>query len=397
MWRVSTCWRGPSAIRSQMVTELSDARARKFHADLNGPATAEIVIDGRSPQCAGIQELSQDLVLNRFNRRTNFYECWFRGPIGRSEDTISETVHTVNVAASDYRAMLGRRIMNGPTNYMQQDQALIFQGFVGNLLSSSFGPFTLGLLWRGVYNPDGTYLGATTGVLRDRSYTGAEKTLDMLDNLSQVINGFDWGIEPYDPTNTADPLPYPSGSLYLWYPQRGIVRSFVAEYGATVSNLTRTVNSTDFANWVRNDGQNNADGTPMFANSLGDAVTNPQLHPEGVWQEGISHSDVNQQATLQQQADGELARTSILQPSYTLSLVPGAWLTKSDCWLGDSIELRVVSGRLAVDTTIRILQVDIDIDDNGVERVALTVGRPAVSLSTVIGDQQARLDALSRR
>ena len=62
--------------------------------------------DGR-PLAASVSagRLSQDLLVYRFDPYSNAYELFFQGPIGLTEDTISETTHTVNVTASDYRAL----------------------------------------------------------------------------------------------------------------------------------------------------------------------------------------------------------------------------------------------------------------------------------------------------
>jgi hypothetical protein len=394
-WRAGMCWRGPAAQRNQMIADLSDAgRARKAHFQLFGPATAELVVDGRSPQASQLQELSQDLCLWRWDPTTWTYQIMFRGPIGRTEDTVSATTHSVNVAAADYRAMLGRVIYNSPRTFAAQDQWYIANAYVAPLRYDAAPNTSLGLNGITVHNPDGTQVGATTGVLRDRTYTGAEKTVDILDNLAKCIGGFDYGVDPIDPT---PPGTIQTGWVKLFYPQRGVTKAFTAEYGATVSNLTRTVNSQDFANWVRNDGQNSSPGVPIFAVSAGDAWTNPQLHPEGLWQDGVSNADVNVQATLQQQADGYLAFHSQLVPSYTLTLVPGAWANVNDCWLGDTIAVRVRSGRLQVNTTVRVVGVDFDVDDAGVDRVSLTVARPPPTLAGIVANQNARLDALSRR
>ena len=392
-WRIATCWRGPPATAGQMIGELPDATSRSFHADLWAPCTAQCTIDGRSASAAYLQELSQDLILWRWNPINSRYDIMFRGPIGVSEDTISETTHAVNVQAADYRAMLGRVIYNAPRTFTQADQFGIVNNFILPLTSGQRQP-NLGFTGLASLNPDGSNLGFT-GVLRDRAYTGAEKTMDMLDNLSQVINGFDYAIEPLDPSQVS--VAQQTGYPIMWYPQRGVTKAFVAEYGVTVGSLTRTVNSTEFGNWVRVDGQNNDDGSPMFATSIGDVWNNPQLHAEGLWQTGQSEADVSIQSTLQQTADGQLALMSQLIPSYTVNLTPGVWNSKADCWLGDTIELRVHTGRLDVDTSVRILAFDFTIDDAGVERIALTVGRSEVTFSSIMADQRARLDALSRR
>jgi hypothetical protein len=392
MWKFSLVWRGPPAQRGQGVGEFTQVRARKLHLDLYGPATAEFVVDGRSSDATLIQEMYHDLIVQRFDPypTNGGWTVLFRGPFARSEDTISATTHTVNFAAADYRAMLNRCVTNVAKTYSQVLQESIFADLVGNFSNLKPPPFDLGAAVTRLWNPDGTSLGST-GVRRDRTYTGAEKTGDMLTNLSQVINGFDFELTPwgtgYDRTFTPT----------IWYPQRGVTKSFVAEYGATVESLTRTVNSTDFANWVRFDGTNSAPGTPVYAISPGDVMVNPGLHAEGLWMAQQSAADVSVSTTLQQQSDGYLALHSQIIPSYTLQLVPGAWNGQRDCWLGDTIELRIKSGRLNVDTSIRIVGIDFDINDEGQERIALIVGRSDVDFTDVMAGQRNRLDALSRR
>jgi hypothetical protein len=313
----------------------------------------------------------------------------FRGPIGQTQDTISETTHTVNVNAADYRAYLGRAVLGGSFNTTVDQDEIVRSVTLNYQYGAAQAFMDQGLLFQQL-NPDGTTRGPS-GVTRTRTYSGAEKVGDLVDNLSNVSGGFEWGVDPGDPNSNL------AGYLNVWYPNRGVTKTFVAEYGATMASLSRTVQSTTFANWVRNDGQNNPDGTPMFAMAYGDVVSNPQLHPEGLWQEGISHPDVNQQTTLQQQADGELALASILVPSYSAVLAHGAWLNPQTCWLGDTIGLRVRSGRLAVNTTVRIVGVAIDLADTGAEKVSLTLGRSEPTFSDVMADNRSRLDALSRR
>jgi hypothetical protein len=400
-WQWLTCWRGPPANRGQLVSNLIDIRSRKVHFDLYGPATAECVIDGRNPAAASLAELSQDLVVYRWNAITAAYECIFRGPIGHTQDTISETVHTVNVQAADYRAMWNRLISpaTGQTTFSQQDQAVIAKSFV-TLYGGAGGDPALdqGARWDGVYNADGTRNSdATTGVLRDRTYSGAVKAGDTITQLAAVINGFDWGMEPVDPAAGSPGSASPAALARIWYPQRGVTKAFIAEWGVSVASLSRTADSNTFANWIRMDGKNDASGNPIFATSRGDAYTNPQLHPEGVWMEGTSSPDISVLTTLQQQCDGALAIDSILTPAYSLVLVPGAWQQKSDCWLGDTIEVRVKSGRLSVDTQVRIVQVDYAVDDDGNEQISLTVVRAVPTLSDLFSDQRSQLNALSRR
>jgi hypothetical protein len=387
-WRVATASRalagtGPGVL----LGELTEARTRKLHVDLRGPATAECVVNGRSSQTYGLTELSQDLVLYRWNPVGGAFECLFRGPIGRTQDVISETVHTLTVTAADYRALLARLPAVVTQTWTGLDQATMVKNLVAFYGGGSFVPFDLRIGWGGVLNPDGTVLGDTTGVARDRSYTADQLVGDAVDKLAACLGGFDWSAEPTDPSTQANQ----AATVTLWYPRRGVTKSFVAGYGTTVSSLTRAVNSTDFANWVLTIGKG------MTTTSAGDVSSNPAAHPEGLWGDVLQAADVSVAATLQQQSDGYLALHSQVAPAYSATLVPGAWNQRSDGWLGDTVTLRVASGRLNVDTTVRIVAVDFDVDDSGTERVALTLGRADVTLADALAGINSTLDALTRR
>lgn len=397
-YRSLLAWRGPLAQRGTIVTELADAHPIKLHFELGGPATAELVVDGRAPTCALIQELSQDVCVYRWNPYTASYEILFRGVVGHTEDAVGDTNHTVTVQSTDYRAMLARRPVGGPLTFTQADQFTIADGLVqGPLPFGGQGTaYDMGIAPAILRNPDGTHVpSALTGVKRDRSYTGAEKSGEMLDNLSKVIDGFDWGCEPVDVLHVATP-PNINCQPTVWYPQRGVTKSFVADYGGTVAEVKRTVDSTTFANWIRNDGQA-VDDVAVYAVAAGDVVTNPQLHPEGLWPEGTSSSSTETGVSLQEQANSRLAEASVLVPSYSLVLAPGAWNWKNDAWLGDTIPIKIRSGRLKVDTAARILALDFDVNENGIERITVTVARVVPTLVDMLIETASRLDALSRR
>jgi hypothetical protein len=80
-----------------------------------------------------------------------------------------------------------------------------------------------------------------------------------------------------------------------------------------------------------------------------------------------------------------------------VTLAPGAWNGPADFWLGDTIELRVVSGRLNVDTTLRVLGFAFDVNDDGTEHIALTVGRDPLTVRTQAADLRDLLGALTRK
>lgn len=100
-------------------------------------------------------------------------------------------------------------------------------------------------------------------------------------------------------------------------------------------------------------------------------------------------SDVTLQATLTQKASGDLATSSILVPSYSLTMRPGAYEVGAPN-MGDVVPLLLRVGRLNVSGTTRVLGINYDITDDGAENVELTVGRPALTCPPISRDRPRR-------
>jgi hypothetical protein len=311
--------------------------------------------------------------------------------IGHLEDTLDGTSHVTNIQAADYRAMLGRTLAPPYVATNQRQEDIVNRLLLPSQPGQSY-PGSIGINYTFASNPDGSFL-ANTPTFRTITYVGTEYVGAEIDKLATMQGGFDWGMEPWS-TGLAGGSPGdPVGNFYLWYPQRGVTKSFTAEYGANVASVKRVVDSTAFANQVLMTG---ATGTAAQTAS-GDVWTNPQLHAEGAWQVAKADSNTSDTGLLLAEAQYELGFDSNLTPSYQLTLMPGAWISRDDCWLGDSVRVKVSSGRLAVDANMRIVQIDFDIDDAGNEKVSLTVARPPLTLSKVLGDQSLNLYQLNRR
>ena len=378
------------------LAELVDAVTRKVTFDLSLPAQATFTISGRSPQVPDIGELYTDLRCYRWNDNTGRDDLLFRGRIGQTQDTLSVDVHTVSVTALDYRAMLSRRVIPYWLFWTQVEQLQIAEDLVNHANTLNFywtpPPFgtngSLGIQpFGGRLNPDSTPLGtAAVTMLRDRTYQGGETVGEMVDNLSNCLGGFEWEIG-------ADL------QARFWYPQRGVtVENWVAEYGSTVASLTRTVNSSTYANWVRVTGKALDPALPpMFSTAYQTNLSDPGQTPWGIWQSPGSYPDISDQTTLDQQAAGLLATTALLEPSYVLDLMPGTW-NPSECWLGDTVRVVINSGRLAVDNAFRVQTVAFDISDDGTEvHATLTLGTPEPRWTASTIDTSLRIDRLERR
>jgi hypothetical protein len=366
--------------------DLSDAFSRSIKFDLLKPATMTLSIPGRSPQIDWLAALRSDILAYRWNDLTGTYVPMFRGVINHSEDAISPTTHTVTLTGTDYRGVFSRRLMRGPLSWTTAiEQSSLVQQIVAYGDQPTGYTGRLGLNYR-LCNPDGTPL-AATGVQRTRSYLNGQAIDAALDDISTDINGFDYSVEPdlNDPSATA--------VVTMWYPQRGVAKSnWVAHYGSTVTDVSRVVDATAYSSYALTIG--NAAG--LYAESYGPGWTDPVNNPEGAWMTVQTQNTVSVFTTLQQNSDGIIAMYGDLEPAYTLTLAPGRW-SPADCWLGDVVRLIINSGRLKVDTDVRITQVGITLDEQGRETVALTAGILPVGAGELVRNIDRQLASLGLR
>jgi len=340
------------------VEELTEARSRRLEFALDDSAQAGWTLPGRHPQTPFVDELQTDLIVSRDG------VAIFRGRINASDDSISPTTHTCTFSAVDYRGLLERRIIwpGSTAAYVQVDQAAIAADLIND--SQVLGPL-------GIQTPS-----TPTGVKRDRTYESGASIGELIGNLGRCENGFDWDISP-------------ALVLRIWWPQRGVTTpAWVAEYGRNVSDVRRTIASGEYANAIRFSGKDAATPPPVTR------VVTPGN--EGRWEDQRGNTDVTTTAQLNEQANGAILTASVIQPAYSITLVPGTW-TPTVAWLGDTIRLIIKSGRLDVDTSTRVVGVSIDIGESGEETVTLQLGRYRWRLPQRLGDYAYRLDRLERR
>ena len=384
--------RGALPVPEQPLAGRSIRRAiRKLAFQLRGPSSLTFAISGKSGQLGWLEELRSDVLAYRWAPSSGEFVPMFRGCITASEDQISPTVHTVTMTATDYRGMLTRRALRAGVTYSATEQFAIAGALVaaGDLPP---GVPTAGRLGLAVatLGPDGSPL-AASGVVRDRTYLPGQVIGTALDDLATDIGAFDYSVDPA-PTAAAGMV------ANLYYPQRGTTRStWVAHYGSTVTDVARVVATTTYANYsMVIGGAPTAGAANLYVESLGPGFTDPVGNPEGPFMTVTAEPQVIVPATLQQDSDGYLALYGDLEPAYTLTLEPGRW-SPADAWLGDTVRLIVSSGRLDVDTAVRITAIGIDVDDNGRETVTLTAGITPPNAGQLIRAIDRRLDKLEVR
>jgi hypothetical protein len=396
-----------------MIAEISTARSRRLEKALSRSATFSFSIDGRDPACKLVQELTTDVYGWRWDDRWGTDVCLFRGLVTQSQDTLSEQADTVNFTCHDYFAMLDRRhVVQGPWNF-SNDQDDIVGALVHTAISSAadgwtapnrtpFFPADYLPLWVWPSYPDGQHR-PPSGRVRDRSYLAGQLYGEAITNLSNVIDGFDFDVMPGAQWN--DPVDH----LRLFYPYQGILRDDCPLiYGSSVSSLSRSINSANYANYVRIIGghvseQASQDLPPPFAERwYNDSGASSPLGPPagpvpiGLWMSVENAADTSRQETLNEKAEGFLARSGIITPNYSLSMRPNAY-TWGYPNMGDECPLVIHAGRLDVETYARVTGINYAISDDGTEAIELTVGRPAITLTELFRRGQSTLSALVRR
>ena len=401
-------------VSATVIAELSEARGRKLVQAWDSAATLTFTLDGWRPAARYIAELGTEVVARRWDDTTGADVACFRGPVIATEDTIDEQSHTLTVTCTDYLGLLSRRIFTtvtaAPVTYDQDVVAGLIVGAGANGAGSSAGvvfspgnylPLTYSSVAGGTYvapvNPDGSAR-ALSGVSRTFTFQGNSVCLTMLDDAAHVAGGFDYDIKPLagpGVTGMGD-----CDALRLFYPRQGVVRTSPAlYYPGNVTALKRAVTSADYTNYWRTLG-NNQTATQNAAQTYGEAWTpdaqNGQAGAVGLWMTGDASADTADPTLLGQEAQGQLNIYSVLTPTYTLTLAPGFYY-QGAFNMGDTLPLYVQSGRLNVNTTLRIVGITYEATDDGTELVTLTVGRDPTSVADMLGAMQADIRALSRR
>lgn len=359
--------------------ELTRAKSRKATFNLAGPSSASFTLNGRDPLAGRVEELITDLHLLRANSPGQPAERLYRGRVGQTRDQLDAEKHTVDVSTADYRAVLDRRrtwAETGPAlTWTQIDQGQIVADLIGDTQSRDGG--NLGI----------TVTGYPTGVLRDRTYETGDSIGEKIQELSEVINGFEWDVIP----RSASGL-----ELAIFAPIRGADRGVILQPGGLIASATRTVDPSKFANALRITGQtpSGSEVPPAPQNRTSADIATA---PEGRW-DGAFGEDLTSTTGLSERADWRIDDAQVVRPSYTVRFKPGRWKGPGHIWLGDSVRLVLMSPpRLRVDTTLRVQTIDVSVSDDGDEDVSMTIGAPPTSFARRAAEVERRLATLERR
>lgn len=352
---------------------LTEATGRSMRFKLTEPSECSFQLDGRHPQAAAVEELTTDVHV-LWAPDSGPTRVLMRGRVGDTGDDLGESAHSVSFTVLDYRALLNRRRLYSSSTliWTATDQAEIAWQLIQQTQARTGG--NLGIS-KGVGSP--------TGITRDRTYEAGDSIGERIQELSEVLDGFDWDITPV----SASAL-----HLDVWYPQRGEDRGVVLEYGGLVAKARREVNVSEYGNALRYTGQTDP---PLTAQEL--EASDIGTAPQGRWDLVFGDDGLTTQDALDDRAAWQLAQSQTVRPSYSLTLRAGAWAGPDHIWLGDTVRIVIRSGRLDVDTMARVYELGISLGDDGAETVEVTVGAPRPDYRRRWRATDQRLTNLERR
>ena len=333
---------GASASAPGADRELTEAYGRVATWRVDGHAFATFTIDGRSDEAAGIVERRDDLWIRRDGVLV------FRGRIVGAEDAVDASTHVTQFAAVDYRAMLSGAAKVEPSvpTFSAVDQGQIVWQLIQGWQALSGGDWGI---TQGV--------GSTSGVTRDETdITPFSPVGEVIDSLLRRDGGGEWEISP-------------TMELNRWWPRRGSASGEVLDYGGVLDSVGRSL--PEFGNAA---GATGGQGTAAVVS----ADAGVGADDRGRWTVAQGYPSVSKQSTVAAKASWLLDQASTVQSEWRATFSPGRWGGLGHVWIGDTVEMRVDSGRLSVAGAHRVVELQAVCGDHGTETITVgIVGVPA--------------------
>lgn len=330
-------WTTPSSLRA-----LRAARGRKLTVRLRAPSSLEFTIPGDDPEASVVEDQVTDAIV-RYKGTDLFW-----GRCGFSQDSLGPTGYTVQYPFIDYRGVLQSRFMTQSNIefYTQRDQGDIAWSMIQKAQARTNGNYGITL-----------YTGSdATGIKRDRAIVGGEYVGKEIQSIADLNNGFDWDITP-------------DKKFRVWYPKRGTTTTVFAEYGKTITEVTRTSRGGPYANSVRATGSQEL--TPVERTH-----TNILTDPRGIWDYGQGFPDIKVPDTLTARAEWMRDFYGDTSKGYAVKFAQGFWTGPSHFWVGDTISIRIKRGRINEAVAVRIYEMGLEDTGNGIVIVRAQLGKP---------------------
>lgn len=320
---------------------------------LDGTTTLDVTVDGHG-NLARIDELVTDLVVHLDGRP------YTRCRIGPSKDDLTgDGAHATTFTAIARPAMLARRLLypHMRLRYVDTPAAHVYAGLLEDLAVMPDGD--LGI--RATDLPDGPTITIEFKI--------GQSFRDAFDAVAAMVDGADWDIDV-------------DNQLQWWPGGRGEARSYVAEWGRNIERLSRSFDPADYA-------------TDLRVSGSAAAVYRSRPRSGGRWETQTGDPDATVAASVAARAD-RAANLFDGSPAYTATVID--W-TPGRLWLGDTGRLIVRSGRLNIDSTLRVYEIKVPIsaDTASFATADVTFGRSRPDMLRDFAADRRTLRDLQRR
>lgn len=402
-----------------VVRELTKASSRQMTFSLVEPATLSFEMPGNNPQTAALRPLIDDVLVYRDSTPVQRFRVVSR--------VLEKSAGVLNAqfAAISYKGLARSAIFHPEYTlaYASTEQTAI----AWNILQQAFGTSSANLAWLGITGrrtPAVSRARVLTGQATDygpgrlTNYFQAGQTIyEGIDIIASMTNGFEWDIIP-DATN-----PYTALYAGFWNLEEatGGRSQFVTQSnllltdGGTLTGWSHTLTPAEFANVIRYTGgtntvENFTTGAAAAASVAwlpstkipAETATNDPPDSYGRWERDIQADD---ETTGVAGAQAAFNQANLYTPEISLDLARERWQGPSQLWLGDKARLIItepITGTsdqyvLYIDEAVKVVQIDISIDDLGAEDVSLAVNRPKFNSARDFQDMSDKVRRMTRR
>ncbi len=369
-WSPTIVWRGAANYGIQQgrrvsrpALSLPPAQSLSFTLRLNEGSEARAEITHNRGDFLLIDEMDTDLWWRRKDPRLTTVEMIGRFNCSSVDVQTSDTGITTSCQFDDYRTVLAERMVlayKDPVNAesmwdkgtkITDIMAFALPGNTNIDLSAATGsdPADLGPTTQPFTLPPGTTIG------------------DLFDNLLAVsTQPWEWWIEA--PGNLNKPP-----TLRIVQGERGSNKGVV---------LYDVGGPSPIASWRRVAAADKYANALYYTGGTGGVVDVIQAQIEQYGQrdalDGNSTlgGDIN---LIQNAAAKKLRELADRRPTYQITLKTGYWRGRSHIDIGDTVAVRIRAGRELIREQFRVSELQVDIDNTGVEQVQLTLGDPLPS------------------
>lgn len=310
-----------------------------------------------------LDEMDTDVWWRRKDPRTKKVEIIGRFNVSHANTSTSDTGINVSVQCDDYKTILGERrilrykdVTNSETQWDQGTPIteILKWAIPGNtrLDLSELDTYDLGAVTAtGFHLPPGTTIA---------------EVMEQLIAVSPIR--WEWWIETPNDINQSPKLRFQLGTRGL---DKGVVLFDLGKGPSPIASWTRRAAADDYANSIIYSGSQGAVVQVIDAQVL--------QYGQRDTTAGNSTIDGTQIQLMRARAKAKLAKLATRTPSYTIQLASGFWRGREHIDVGDTITLILRLGKETLKEKHRVTEITVDIDSQGAEEVALTLGTPPPS------------------